>query len=211
MFWKCSSCNFEICWSLFILWVPTGPQLIRAPQFLRGRMLYPSQVCKTWGKLMLVATNKCNQVTSERSQALTQNISQIKPCDTDKGHLPEINIWKQTPECSRLTLVTMIFTFTTSNICNNTALFYPYVWHTQGNLNYLNVNENVHIWHQDFAIHYLPEVLKDFYLPVSAGSEPCVLFTRHWSGPCAAPAWPFPGSCPHPIDYINPLVCSFFN
>lgn len=32
----------------------------------------------------------------------------------------------------------------------------------QGNLNYLNVNENVHIWHQDFTIRYLPEVLKDF-------------------------------------------------
>lgn len=88
-------------------------------------MLSPSQVRKTLGKLLLMAINKCNQVTSERSQALTQNIFQIKSCDTDKGHLPEINIWKQTPECSRLTLVTMIFTFPTSNICNNGALFYP--------------------------------------------------------------------------------------
>lgn len=81
----------------------------------------------------------------------------------------------------------------------------------QGNLNYLNVNENVHIWHQDFAIRYFPEVLKDFYLPISAGSEPCVLFTRHLRGPSVALAWPFAVSSPHPIDYINPLVFSFFN
>lgn len=105
--------------------VPTGPQIITALKFLRERMPYPSQVCKTLSKLMLMAVNKCNQVSSKHSQALTQNIFQIKSCNTDKGHLPEINIWKQTPECSRLTLVMMIFTFTTSNICNNRPLFYP--------------------------------------------------------------------------------------
>lgn len=127
--WRWSSCSFEICWSLFISVIATeshlAPKSSQPLNFLIERMLYPPQVCKTLGKLMLMAINKCNQVTSECSQALTQNIFQIKSCDTDKGHLPEINIWKQTPECSRLTLVTMLFTFTTSNICNNWALFYP--------------------------------------------------------------------------------------
>lgn len=74
-------------------------------------MPHPSQGCKTLSKLVAMAINKCNQSTSEHFQALTQNIFQIKSYNTDKGHLPEINIWKQTPECSGLTLVTMVFTF----------------------------------------------------------------------------------------------------
>ena len=87
-------------------------------------MPHPSRVCKTLSKLTVMAINECSQTTSERFQALTQNIFQIKSYSTDKGHLPEINIWKQTPECSRLTLVTMVFTLIKSNICNNRALFY---------------------------------------------------------------------------------------
>lgn len=87
-------------------------------------MPHPSQGCKTLSKLVAMAINKCNQSTSEHFQALTQNIFQIKSYNADKGHLPEINIWKQTPECSGLTLVTMVFTFIKSNICNNRALFY---------------------------------------------------------------------------------------
>lgn len=101
--------------------VPKSSQTLN---FLRERMPCPSQVCKTLGKLLVAAIDKHNQTTSEHFQALTQNIFQTKSYNADKGHLPEINIWKQTPECSRLTLVTMVFTFIKSNICNNRALFY---------------------------------------------------------------------------------------
>lgn len=87
-------------------------------------MPHPLWVCKMLSKLMVMAAKRCNQTTGEHFQASTQNIFQIKPYNTDKGHLPEINIWKQTPECSRLTVVTMVFTFIKSNICNNGALFY---------------------------------------------------------------------------------------
>lgn len=87
-------------------------------------MPHASWGCETPSKLMVMAINKCHQTTSEHFQALTQNIFQIKSYNADKGHLPGINIWKRTPECSRLTLVTMVFTFIKSNICNNRALFY---------------------------------------------------------------------------------------
>lgn len=109
-------------------------------------MPHPSRVCSTLRKPMVMAINERNQTTSERFQAPTQNVFQIKSYNADnKGHLPEINIWKQTPECSRLTLVMMVFTFIKSNTCNNRALFYAMPDTHKGNLNYLNVNENVHI------------------------------------------------------------------
>lgn len=61
--------------------------------------------------------------TSERLQALLQTIFPTKSYSADKGHSPEINIWKQTPEHSRLTLVTTVFTFIKSNICTHRTLF----------------------------------------------------------------------------------------
>lgn len=122
-----SSCSFEICWSLSIFAIATESQLCpKSSQPLN----FWEKGCSILPRCVRHWANQCwwlltNVTRSPGSQALTQNISQIKSCDTDKGHLPEINIWKQTPECSRLTPVTMIFTFTTSNICNNTALFHP--------------------------------------------------------------------------------------
>lgn len=81
----------------------------------------------------------------------------------------------------------------------------------QGNLNYLNVNQNVHIWHQDFTICYLPEVLKDFLYQFQHAVNHACFAPDIQKDPALVLAWPFTVSCPHPIDYINPLVCSFFN
>lgn len=67
---------------------------------------------------MVMVGCKRNQLPSECLQALIHNIFQINSYSTDKGNLPEINVWKK-----KINTVTMVFTFIKGNICNNRTLF----------------------------------------------------------------------------------------